>query len=584
MKSRGGRKFLAVLRARLSLPLLGKELTETAARRRTYILRVVYAGLLFVIFWLTMPRKIFSGNEETGYLTVRLLGIGRELFQQLTLIQVFGVLLFQPALMCGRITQEKERDSLVLLFLTKLRPWEIVLQKYLGGLLPMLSFLLLGLPLAGVAYAFGGVESRVLLESIAGLLLLSLQVGALALMCSAWCRTTVNALISSYVLGLAFYAGPPLLGSLLLSWQRGLYHSTSYDYVTQQYRFLLIPQAAIDFFMQGSPHRYWALAPSILSVVILLLLTRLFLVRRAFLPPSHLLSRVFVQIDRLMKWANRFVGNVVLYRDRVSVPVDDPIYWRETQRRVLGKLHYLFRLLCLLEIPTVLLCMVVVLGEYSSWSTGSLSVTAFILAALAMFTLSATAANSIVSERVGQTLEVLLTTPLKATQIIRQKERALRRLEWVLAVPLITVFAARAFLMGGEFRRLYGDWVSYFVCAALMVVIYLPMITWLSLWIGLRVRTRFQAILAALGALTGWMALTPILVLALDNQADEQARWWLILSPVGFPSLNEFDKLPTLGDFPSVWPAVVANALLYTIIAFAIRRLLFRDAERCLRR
>jgi ABC-type transport system involved in multi-copper enzyme maturation permease subunit len=582
VKPRGWHKFLDTLRTRLSMPLLGKELTETAARRRTYILRVVYAVLLFLIFWFTMPRGMFYGSNGGANLGYRLLGFGRQLFEQLTIIQVFGVLLFQPALMCARITQEKERDSLVLLFLTKLRPWEIVLQKYLGGLIPMLSFLLLGLPLAGVAYAFGGVESHVLVQNISGLLLLTLQVGALALLCSAWCRTTVSALISSYVAGLTFYLGPPLLGQLLWSIRRTFNPSLGYDYEAAQYRFLLIPQAAIEFCTRSRPHSYWVLAPSILSIFVLLLLTRLFLVRRAFLPPFDLLPRIFRWVDRFMKWANRFVGGVVLYRDGGSLPVDEPIFWRETQRRVLGKPHYLFRLLCFLEIPTVLLCILVVLGDSSSSS--SLSVTAFILGALAMFTLSATAANSIVSERVGQTLEVLLTTPLKATQIIRQKERSLRRLEWILAVPLITIFASRAFLMGGEYSRGYKDWVPYLTFSTLAVVIYLPMITWLSLWIGLRVRTRFQAILAALGTLSAWMALAPVLTVMIDNNSERHSRWWLLVSPVGLPALNEFDRLPDVGDFNSPWPAIITNVVLYTIIALFIRWMLFRDAERCLRR
>jgi ABC-type transport system involved in multi-copper enzyme maturation permease subunit len=584
VKPGGWPKFFGRLRTRLSLPLLGKELTETAARRRTYILRVVYALLLFAIFWFTMPSRMLSAGGNGQILPFRLLGFGRELFQQLLVIQIFGVLLFQPALMCGRITQEKERDSLVLLFLTKMRPWGIVLQKYLGGLMPMLSFLLLGLPLAGVAYAFGGVESKLLLEGIGGLLLLATQVGAIALMCSAWCRTTVSALISSYVVGLAFYAGPPLLGSLIWEIRRALEPALRYDYNQESYRVLLIPQAAISYTSRGGSFSLWPLAPSIASVLVFLCLARLFLIRRAFLPPSNFLPRVFAWIDGVMKSANRFAGGVVLYRDRGSLPVDNPIYWRETQRRVLGKPHYLFRILCLIEVPTVLLCMAVVLGDYRSSSNVSLSVTAFLFASLAMATLSATAANSIVSERVGQTLEVLLTTPLAATQIIRQKDRALRRLELVIAVPLITIFGTRAFLMGGEYSRAYSDWVSYFCCAMIMVIIYLPMITWLSLWIGLRVRTRFQAILAALGAIAGWMALTPILALMLDSGNEQHSRWWMLLSPLGMPSLNEFDKLPTLAGLESPWPAIIINAVVYIFIALGIRRQLFRDAERCLRR
>ena len=574
------RRFFGTLRARLSMPLFVKELAETSARRRTYILRVVYALALFLIFWITLPRRMFAYSD----VRYALLGYGRQLFEQLMLIQVFGVALFLPALMCGRITQEKERDSLVLLFLTELRPWGIVLQKYLGGLAPMLSFLLLGLPLAGVAYAFGGLETRFLVEGVTGLLLLCLQVGALTLMCSAWCRTTVGALISSYILGTVFYAGPPLLGNLLLDFRRSMDQFASYSYERYQYRFLLIPQAAIEAVHRGSPSGFWPLLPVVISILLFLLLTRVFLVRRAFLPPLDFLPRLFARLDRLMKWANRFVGGVVLYRGGGGGPVDDPIFWRETQRRVLGKPHYLFRLLCALEIPTVAICMMVVFSGTYDWSGSGLSITAFILAALAMFTLSATAANSIVSERVGQTLEVLLTTPLTAVSIIRQKERALRRLEWILAVPLITVFLSRVLLTVPErHERHDGDGWSYFTCAMLMVIIYLPLVTWLSLWIGLRVRTRFQAILAALSALTGWVALTPLLVVTLGGRIYEN-RWWLIVSPAGFPSLNEFNDLPSLAGFASPWPAIIANAVVYTAIALFVRYLLFRDAERCLRR
>jgi len=282
------------------------------------------------------------------------------------------------------------------------------------------------------------------------------------------------------------------------------------------------------------------------------------------------------------------VGGVVLYRDSGSLPGDDPIFWRETQRRVLGKPHYLFRLLCALEIPTVLICLLVILGDYSSWESDSLSLTGFVLAALAMFSLSATAANSIVSERVGQTLDVLLTTPLSAAQILRQKERVLRRLEWILAVPLLTVFASRAFLGVGEHsqRDSQATSLAYFVCASLMLVIYLPMISWLSLWIGLRVRTRFQAILAALGTLTFWMAITPLLAVAFgrEDALSADLRWWFLISPLGVPALNEFGHLPHLGYSSSPWPAIIANAVLYSIIAAGIRIRLFRDADRCLRR
>ena len=179
-----------------SLPLLAKELTEAAARRRTYVLRVVYGALLFAVFAALAPRWLWRGSYDP----LSVMGAGREMFESILMLQFIGIALFLPAMMCGRIAEEKERDSLVLLFLTDLRPWSIVLQKYLGGLVPMLSFLLLAMPLAAIAYAFGGVTTDMLATGLYALLLTCLQIGALALMCSAWCRTTVSALLSTYLL------------------------------------------------------------------------------------------------------------------------------------------------------------------------------------------------------------------------------------------------------------------------------------------------------------------------------------------------------------------------------------------------
>jgi hypothetical protein len=222
-----------------------------------------------------------------------------------------------------------------------------------------------------------------------------------------------------------------------------------------------------------------------------------------------------------------------------------------------------------------------------------------VLATLAVLILSATAANSLVAERVGQTLEVLLTTDMSAREIVRQKERALRRLEWVLAVPLLTVPISRAISQAehySDFRS--GNWIPYLTCSVLVTLIYLPMITWLSLWIGMRVRTRFQAILAALGTLAFWMALCPLLYFNAFRDPWNHIRLFIgIASPLRVPYLNESGELYrawTWGRAPwghhqevdpnATWLMILLNAAVYAVIAWLIRKRLFADAERCLRR
>src|SRR5260221_2972503 len=134
------------------LPLLGKELIEQAARKRTYVIRGLYAALLFFSSYLFFYEIMQVGSASP----LAVLGRGREMYATLVGLQFAGVYLFMPAMTCGVLTQEKERASLQLLFLTRLGPWTILFEKLLGRVVPMLGFLLLSLPMLGIAYMLGG--------------------------------------------------------------------------------------------------------------------------------------------------------------------------------------------------------------------------------------------------------------------------------------------------------------------------------------------------------------------------------------------------------------------------------------------
>lgn len=199
------------------LPLLEKELVEQSARKRTYVIRTLYAVLLFLsaglMFYDTLAR--FRGGNP-----FQVLGQGREMFDILIALQFAGVYLFMPAITCGVLTQEKERDSLALLFLTRLGPWTILFEKLLSRLVPMGTFLLLSLPLLVFAYSLGGISATRLWGGVWTLTVTTVQIGCLSLACSAYFRTTVGAFIGTYLLGLAMMFGPALtyvIFSLLVS-------------------------------------------------------------------------------------------------------------------------------------------------------------------------------------------------------------------------------------------------------------------------------------------------------------------------------------------------------------------------------
>jgi ABC-type transport system involved in multi-copper enzyme maturation permease subunit len=133
------------------LPLLAKELAEQAARERTYVIRFAYTSLLFVVTCV-----LFYGNLSSDG-TTSVLGRGRSMFNQLVTLQFGGIYLLLPAMVCSVISSEKEKDSLSLLMLTTLTPWQIVIQKLFGRLIPMFNFLFISFPLMAIAFSNGGV-------------------------------------------------------------------------------------------------------------------------------------------------------------------------------------------------------------------------------------------------------------------------------------------------------------------------------------------------------------------------------------------------------------------------------------------
>src|SRR5258708_111578 len=170
--------------ARFGLPLLAKELIEQAARKRTYVVRVVYAALLFFAAYLFFYDTLRMGKASP----LAVLGRGQHMFSALVALQFAGVYFFMPALTCGFLTYEKETASLQLLFLTRLGPWTILCEKLMSRLIPMFGFLLLSLPLLAFAYSLGGISPAFLASGVWLLVLAVLQMGTLALPLSAFFR------------------------------------------------------------------------------------------------------------------------------------------------------------------------------------------------------------------------------------------------------------------------------------------------------------------------------------------------------------------------------------------------------------
>jgi len=551
-------------RFNIGLPLLAKELTEQSARRRTYIIRVVYAAALYGFTLWAFWNQLGSWNSNS----FAMIGKGRELFEALAYLQFAGLYLFLPAMTCGVLTSEKERETLSLLLLTKLGPWTIVFEKLLGRLVPMASFVLLSTPLLAVAYSLGGVEAFEIGQLAWALSVTALQVGSLSLACSAWCRTTSSAFLSSYLIGAALIVGLPILtaggkndplgicsGIFSVGQQLGL--MTNIDEATAIFYgpWISLDRVSPAVFSTdgirdpwlaifvggfcGLPPVRWLLdlangtqggkamlatvlrsIPILMFSVMCLIFARFALWRRAFVQPSNYLLKAFKLLDTFFHKANqnRFTKGIVLTHEHVELPEYDPIRWRETKKRTIGTTRYLVRFLILLEIPVVLAMRLSMFGHDSGMGIAPVYVAAWALWIVAALVLTIQSTGLIGLERSRQTLDVLLTTTQSSDTIVQHKFAGVWRMIRTLWVPFATVYFFQIYCQVfidtnynyyGFSNR--GSFPFALIRALLAVAIYPLLIAWIGFHQGMRQRSQTQATLVTLGLLAG-TCLVPIAV------------------------------------------------------------------------
>lgn len=511
------------------LPLLRRELTELSSRRRTYVIR--FAGAIVVlsivlIYYSMIVSSINSGTYGFGYSynygygsvnPHRMFGAGGTIFKEIVPILFFSVQLLMPALICGSITIEKERNTIGTLFVTRLTPMTIVLEKLGSRLVPMFTFLLLTFPVMAFVYSLGGVETTLLLGTMWLLFCECLLYASIGLLCSSWFATTVSAFISSYVL-----SGLLLVCSVMFKEETASIRLTPYFLWREIFQEYDIGFGS-DFFklpvsgdlMQTIGQLIFIVAttvPALFATATLVLLARVFLIRRAFISSSSVLLKLFKIVDGFFTRLNdRTTGGVVLMKDYNSLPVFDPVAWRERSKKALGKARYLFRILVVVEGPTLFICVgAATLTERTDFS-GLRGLLELVWVIGAMI-LAMKGATVISAERVRETLEALLSTPLTAKEILTQKIAGMQRLMAILAIPLLSVHLTllllnvdlRSLVTSASFRLIFCA-LWYSVSVVLTTFLTMHILSWLSVLLGLRSQSQSRSAMTAICLIAGWV-------------------------------------------------------------------------------
>lgn len=477
------------------LPIVERELRVAARRRAAYWSRVgACLAALALLAWLAWvaPGTFFDPQKS-----------GRVLFTVLSALTFTVGLGVGGSLTADCLSSEKREGTLGLLFLTDLRGFDVVLGKLAATSLVASYAMLAMLPVLALPLLLGGITQAALIGTAVGLmntLFFSLTAG---LVVSAISRDERRATSGTAALILGVTLGLPLLGVLAEELagspgRRGI--SELLALPSPAYGFMLGMDRLVNAPGTGGPSaaKFWTSQVWVHALSWLFLLLACAILPRTWHETGATRREAAGWRGGWPAWA--LGGEAARLEARRHLLAINPVTWLTNRHRA--------RVLA----PWVLLG-----GGAGLWFAGAAwlrvdwhtTVVALLfgfgLQALFKYQVAAEACRRFAEDRRSGALELLLSTPLTAREIVHGQMLALAR---IFAGPLAVLLVADALLLGSAWRDAGGEaselaWV--FGVSMGVTVLDCVALGWLGMWKGLRARSYGSA----LGQTVGWVQVFP---------------------------------------------------------------------------
>jgi hypothetical protein len=192
-------------------PVLRRELVERMRGGRAAVVVTVYLLLLSGILYLVYRVTRDSRTEPWESAVSQVASAGRGIFEWLVFFMVLLVLFLVPGVTSGAIAGERERQTLVPLQITLLRPASILLGKVAASTAFLLLLLIATMPLLAVSYLIGGVTIGQVLTAVAMVAFIGLGLAAVTAGISACVRRVQAATVIAYGFTLLLVVGTLLV-------------------------------------------------------------------------------------------------------------------------------------------------------------------------------------------------------------------------------------------------------------------------------------------------------------------------------------------------------------------------------------
>lgn len=529
-----------------SFPLLAKDLLEQSMQRKTYAYRAVFAVALY-----SGGLWIYQSMLKNGTMS---LGLGADVLTKLVWLQAAVTFAIVPLIACGSLAGEKERNTLELLILTKLSLRGIVVEKFCALLVSVGILQFLALPLLALTYPMGGVEAAAVMAAFIGLACAAAIALAWAIFCSCWAYTTYGAIwaylapaplallatiphgpaqqillpvIALY--GCAIFIVGMINGAHVLEAMNGQKNVKDPDSDIHESPKTLptATPAHVVFRITAMQMSVWAAGvvvaafPKLLLSVVLVSITVVILsilviagpsilkVRRQA-PTGRVPSQALAAVDVAVREVNDLgLRGLEFHSTSTLLPVDKPLAWLE-----LRHLGFRWRTLIWSGVAVQFVLAMMLIYGLDLTSRDEFSIVWLVLESL-MWGVSLIA---IVAYATGlfqaRTLEIVLTTPLSATEIVQQRMSGIQRAIVVWSLPLATMWLARVSWLHPSHSRLATEglsnlWLTNGI-GLIAIIVFPSFAAWLGVFAGMQ-GNRVRGLLTATGVVAAlcvipWLA------------------------------------------------------------------------------
>ena len=179
-------------------PVLEREVRERMRGTRSVVVLTVYLVLLVAIFFLVYAALTGTSSGSSAVAPTEVARLGRSIFEYVLFFMLLLVVFLVPGFTSAAVAGERERQTLIPMQITLLRPHSIATGKIAASVAYLLLLMVATTPLLSVAYLIGGVGLDEAMRGLAAVLFTGVVLASVTVACSALTRRVQTATVLAY--------------------------------------------------------------------------------------------------------------------------------------------------------------------------------------------------------------------------------------------------------------------------------------------------------------------------------------------------------------------------------------------------